>query len=125
MRDISLTMLIGADRNITIGLVCSDPFFKRLDLHRLSAPPHLRAGQRTLVHPQPMIEASFRVKPYDWLTESSFQPLKVFVCLWKLTSCVAEKVFHLGDLAAHIDRQRGAVLAAGDAHNVSDGLPVG
>ena len=66
-----------------------------------------------------MVEAAVGVEPGDRLAERGLETLEVLVRLRKLAAGVAEEVLHLRDLAAHVDRERGAVLATRDAHDMA------
>ena len=68
---------------------------------------------------QPVVEAALVVQPDDRLAQVRLDPREVVVSLLELLLRVAEDVLHVGLAVAHVDGERGAVLAAGHAQDVT------
>ena len=64
---------------------------------------------------EPVIECVHRRGFRYWFAENSRQPIKIVVRFGKFLVGVVENVLHVRNSVSHVDRQRGAVFAAGQA----------
>jgi len=68
-----------------------------------------------------VVEVAGGVKAGDGLAQGGLEAGEVLVGFGELGAGVAEEVLHAGDFAAHVDRERSAVLPARDTEDVPGG----